>query len=130
MTWRGHLRSAADEDSVTKSSRDVGPKMGSAPHSGQQVQLFECSLLGLVSNGALPTLLDRLVAVCGDVRRGVKPDFEEHEIAFGPAAAPSFEGGKADDLMVRLRSSCLDPNTGERIVNLEHREWWAFFTSV
>ncbi|KAI9023282.1 hypothetical protein DFJ74DRAFT_668401 [Hyaloraphidium curvatum] len=86
----------------------------------------ECSLYGLVGDGALAVLLDRLVALCGDVRRGVlgSPDFEEHEAVFVPAApAQREEGARLEDTMLRLRSSVIDSRTHERVLDFNAREW-------
>lgn len=86
---------------------------------------LECSLYGLVETATIPSLLDRLVAICGDVRRGIleKPDYEEHEVAFVSSAPPNAEGVKPDETMIRLSSLVYDEKTKERVLDVDAREW-------
>ncbi len=86
---------------------------------------LECSLYGLVETATIPSLLDRLVAICGDVQRGIleKPDYEEHEVALVSTAPPNAEGVRPDETMVRLSSLVYDEKTKERVLDVDAREW-------
>lgn len=100
--------------------------MASQPAPSQQLSAnLECSLHGILASDTLPALLDRLVAICGDLRRGIieTPDFEEHEIIMGQALRSTNDGTRLDDTMARIKSSALDSETGQRVLDLDKREW-------
>ncbi|KAI8804583.1 mediator complex, subunit Med18 [Cladochytrium replicatum] len=80
---------------------------------------FQCSMHGIIADAMLPTLLERLVGVCGNVSFDGGQNFAENEIVYWPAVATPFGPARNEDMVVRLKTDLLN-DVG---VNMRDRKW-------
>ncbi|KAJ3002713.1 hypothetical protein HKX48_002146, partial [Thoreauomyces humboldtii] len=88
----------------------------------------QCSLHGHLPHALLPKLLERLIALCGNIDFDYSQNVWEHEICYTPASDTPFEHGRNDDAPLRLRASVVDDRG--RFVKLHRRDWRICFNGA